>query len=97
MPALTVGTASVDVLPRNPARKTCAFKNVSTTGQLIYLDNTLSGGLTVANAGYPLAAGEGLIFMKEFDGKDILQPWSAIASAAGGVLYYKEMAEQEGV
>lgn len=94
MPSITIGTTPGDVLPRNPSRKTIAFKNVSTTGQIIYLDNSLAEGLTVANAGYPLASGEGLIFMKAFDGKDILQPWAAIASAAGGSLYYKEMAEE---
>ena len=97
MPSMTVGTAPVAVLNRNSMRMSMSVRNASVGGQVIYIDNVTPGGMTVENAGHPLSVGESLNFLLEFDGPDIKGPWSAIASAAGGTLYYKEYAERQGV
>lgn len=97
MPSMTVGTAPVAVLNRNSMRMSMSVRNASVGGQVIYIDNVVPGGMTVANAGHPLSVGESLNFLLEFDGPDIKGPWSAIASAAGATLYFKEYAERQGV
>jgi hypothetical protein len=50
-------------------------------------------GLTMDNAGYILDPGEWLAFSLLIDGKEVKQPWSAIADGAGGTLYYRDMNE----
>lgn len=96
MPSMTVGTAPVAVLNRNSMRMSMSVRNASVGGQVIYIDNVTEGGMTVENAGHPLSVGESLNFLLAFDGPDIKGPWSAVASAAGGTLYYKEYAERQG-
>lgn len=90
MTSETVGTTSVSVVNYNSGRQTVTFTNRSTAGQIIYLDNVRPEGLTTANAGYILSPGSSISFLLEFDGPDIQGPWSAIADAAGGLLYWKE-------
>lgn len=97
MPSVVIGAASALVMNRNAGRMSMTVRNASPGGQIIYIDNVMPGGMTVENAGHPLAVGELLNFILAFDGPDIRGPWSAIASAAGGVLYYKEYAERNGV
>lgn len=97
MPSVTIGTASALVMNRNSGRMSMSVRNTSAAGQIIYIDNVTPGGMTVENAGHPLSVGESLNFILEFDGPDIRGPWSAIASAGGATLYYKEYAERAGV
>lgn len=97
MPSVTIGAAPALVMNRNSRRMSMSVRNASLAGQVIYIDNVAPGGMTVENAGHPLSVGESLNFILEFDGPDIRGPWSAIASAAAGVLYYKEYAERIGV
>lgn len=96
MPSAVIGAASVLVMDRNSRRMSMSVRNASVGGQIIYIDNVTPGGMTIGNAGHPLAVGESLNFLIDFDGPDIRGPWSAIASAAGGVLYYKEYAQRNG-
>lgn len=97
MPSMVVGTAAVLVMNRNSGRKSMSVRNASAGGQVVYIDNVRPEGLTVGNAGHPLSVGESLNFLLEFDGPDIKDPWSGIASAAGAVLYFKEYNEYVGV
>jgi len=97
MSSITVGVAPVAVMNRNSMRMSMSVRNASAGGQIIYVDNVVPGGMTIENAGHPLSVGESLNFLVEFDGLDIKGPWSAIASAAGATLYYKEYAERLGV
>lgn len=97
MPSVVIGADSALVMNRNFGRMSMSVRNASVGGQIIYIDNVTPSGMTVENAGHPLAVGESLNFVLEFDGPDIRGPWSAIASAAGGVLYYKEYAQRSGV
>lgn len=97
MSSITVGTAPVPVVGDNAARQAFSVRNASTAGQVIYVDNVKPDGLTVGNAAHPLSVGESLNFILMFDGPDIKQPWSAIASAGAATLYYKEYNERLGV
>ncbi|RLI83825.1 MAG: hypothetical protein DRP01_08795 [Archaeoglobales archaeon] len=94
MPSATIGTTATKVLERNAERKSLYFRNQSTSGQKIYIDNTTPGGLTTTNAGYVLSTGDTLTFALFFDGEDIESPWSAIADASGATLFYKELSER---
>jgi len=85
-----VGVAPVNTVNYNAGRKTITFTNRSTAGQIIYLDNVRPEGLTTLNAGYILSPGAAISFLLDQDGPDIQGPWSAIADAAGGLLYSKE-------
>lgn len=93
---ITIGTDPLRVVNRNAARKSVTFTNLSAGGQLIYLDNVSPAGLTTGNAGYRLAPGGSISFILFFDGSDILQPFSAIASGAGAVLAFKDLSERGG-
>lgn len=97
MPSVTITTDPSLLVDRNSRRMSFSVRNASVGGQIIYIDNVGPGGMTVENAGHPLSVGESLNFILEFDGPDIRGPWSAIASAAGAVLYFKEYAERNGV
>jgi hypothetical protein len=97
MPSIPVGTAPVPVVGDNAARQAFSVRNASTAGQVIYIDNVKPDGLTTGNAAHPLSVGESLNFILMFDGPDIRQPWSAIASAGAATLYYKEYNERQGV
>jgi hypothetical protein len=77
----------------NAARKNIYIRNDSAAAQIINLDNTEPAGLVAANCGYTLAAGEWLSWNTFLDGKDIKNAWSAIASAAGAIVTFKEMSE----
>ncbi len=94
MPSATIGSTATKVLERNAERKSLYFRNQSTSGQKIYLDNTTPGGLTTSNAGYVLETGDTLTFTLFFDGADIENPWSAVADAANAILFYKELSER---
>jgi len=96
MPSMDVGVVPVAVVGSNSGRKAFSVRNASAAGQLIYIDNVRPGGLTVANAAHPLSVGESLHFLYDFDGPDIKLPWSGIASAAAGTLYFKEYGEHQG-
>ena len=96
MPSQTIGTSSVAVVSASAGRRTITFSNISTSSQVIYLDNTEPSGMSVSSAGYPLAPGEKLSFIFEFDGPDMKLPWSAIADAPGAVLYVKELNDRFG-
>ncbi len=94
MPQVIIGAAAPGAIvgPGAP-RKTIYFRNNSAAAQILFLDNTDPAGLVAANCGYILGAGEWLAFSTLIDGKDIKNPWSAIASAGGAVLVFKEMSE----
>jgi hypothetical protein len=94
MPAVTVGLTPVDIVGRNCKRQGISFKNTSTGGQIIYLARWYASGLIIANAEYPLNPGDGLNFVVPFDGTDTYREWSAVASAAGGTLYWSEEADR---
>jgi len=93
----TIGAASQRVVPPNAGRRTISFTNRSATGQVIYLDDSEPGGLVIGNAGYVLGVGDYLHFGVRQDGYDVKHVWSAIADAAGAVLYVKELSEPEAV
>lgn len=97
MPSMVVGTDPIEVLNRNSGRMSLSVRNASLAGQLVYIDNVIPGGMTIANAGHPLAVGESLNFLLLLDGADIRGPWSAVSDAAGAVLYYKEYSEHREV
>lgn len=97
MPSIPVGTAAVPVVGDNAARKSFSVRNYSAAGQVIFIDNVKPDGLTAGNAAHPLSVGESLNFILMFDGPDIKQPWSAIASAGAATLYFKEYNERLGV
>lgn len=93
MPQVTVGVVPAEFAPANYDRKTITIRNNSAAAQIAYLDNAGPGGLTPTNCGYILAVGEWYSFSTLIDGKDIKRPWSAVGSAAGTVLVFKEMSE----
>jgi hypothetical protein len=93
MPQVIIGVAPGLIVGPGAPRKTIYFRNNSAAAQIVYLDNTDPAGLVAANCGYILFAGEWLAFSTLIDGKDIKNPWSAIASAAGAVVVFKEMSE----
>jgi len=93
MPIMTVGTTALPVLNRNSKRQTCSFGNEGLSN--IYITNSEPGGLVAVIANYRLAPGDVMDLSLLVDGKDILQPWSAISDAAGGILRYAEMAERD--
>lgn len=95
MPSITVGVAAVDVIDRDAKRKTISFFNSSGAGQVIYISKQKADGTTVANSEYPLPPNSGLDFDIGVDGGDIRGSWCAIASAAGGSLYYSSTSERE--
>jgi hypothetical protein len=90
MPSVTVGTTSVTIVNQNSARKTITFTNRSVGGQVITLDNSDPLGLQTTNGGYVIAPGAAIAFLLDWDGPDILGPWSSVADGAGGLLFYKE-------
>jgi hypothetical protein len=93
MPQVIIGVAPGLIVGPNAARKTITIRNNSAAAQIVFIDNTDPAGLVAANCGYILAVGEWLAFSSMIDGKDIKNPWSAIASAAGAVVNFKEMSE----
>jgi hypothetical protein len=94
MPQVIIGAAAPGgIVGSNAKRKTITIRNNSAAAQVVGFDNTDPAGLTLLNCGYIIAAGEWLAFSTFLDGKDIKNPWSAIASAAGAVVVFKEMSE----
>jgi len=93
MPQLPVGVVAVPIVGPAAKRKTFYIRNNSAAAQFVGFDIEGPAGLTLLNCGYILAAGEWLAFSTFIDGKDIKRPWSAIASAAGAVVVFKEMME----
>jgi hypothetical protein len=96
MPSIAVGTSAVGLTGLGPGRRSITIRNASTGGQTVYIDNVPPGGLTTTNAGYQLSPGEFMSWIAFFDGKEIKQPWSAIADGAGGLVYYKELNDTQG-
>lgn len=96
MSKITIGVTSVEVLGANVKRINASFNNQSVAGQKIYFDNVTPDGLTDANAGYVLAAGQSINFILALDGDDIKLPWSFVASAIDAILYFKEMTDYGG-
>jgi hypothetical protein len=93
MPQVIIGAAPGAIVGANAKRKTITIRNNSAAAQIVYVDTEAPAGLVAANCGYVLAAGEWLAFSTLLDGNDIKRPWSAIASAAGAVVVFKEMSE----
>lgn len=93
MAQIVIGTAPVDIRPRNAGRKTITLRNISVAGQIIYFSLQNAQGLAANNADYALTVNEEKTFIEFFDGKDIKNPIAAIASAAGGLLLYGETNE----
>lgn len=93
MPQKTFTTTPNELVSANADRKTITIRNNSAAAQIAYVDTEEPGGLTPLNCGYILAVGEWLSFSTLIDGKDIKRPWSAVGSAAGTVLVFKEMSE----
>lgn len=94
MPQVIIGAAGAGaIVGPNAKRKTITIRNNSAAAQIVGFDNTDPVGLTLVNCGYIIAAGEWLAFSTFLDGKDIKTPWSAIASAAGAIVVFKEMSE----
>lgn len=90
MGSTTIGTAAVAVFSRNPGRLSLTMRNESTGGQKIYFALTDVKGLTTATSDYVLAVGEEKNLTWDTDGEDMRNPVSAIASAAGAILYPAE-------
>ena len=93
----TIGIAPVRLVGSNAGRRTLSLTNRSLAGQVIYISDTEPGGLVIANASFVLGVGDYLHFGKVDDGNDVKHPWSAIATAAGAVLYLGELSEPEAV
>lgn len=97
MGVTTIGTAPSKVSGRNPGRLSLTMRNESTGGQKIYFALRDEKGLTVNEADYVLGVNEEKNFTWDFDGDDMRNPVSAIASAAGASLYAAETSVRRGV
>lgn len=96
MVSVTVGLTPVLILNRNSGRMSVTIRNVSTGGQNIRFWLQDEKGLTLGNADYALLPNEEKTFMNFFDGRDMKNPISAIADAAGGTLLVGETSEYSG-
>lgn len=83
-------------MSRNPGRLSLTMRNNSLAGQIIYFALRDAKGLAIAEADYILNVNEEKNFIWELDGDDMRNPVSAIASAAGAVLYAAETTARRG-
>lgn len=96
MPSITVGATTLDIVDYDAARKTMSFFNASTGGQILYVTKAKQGGIVAGNSEYPIPPNSGLDFDIFNDGLDIQGAWCAVASAAGGILYYASTSTRRG-
>jgi hypothetical protein len=96
MGKITVDDTAKALVGASSTRRGITFSNMSIGSQVIYLGNTEPSGLNSDSAGWPMYPGEKLAFLHKFDGEDMRLPWSAISSAAGGVLYVAETNYRQG-
>lgn len=90
MGSSTIGATASEVFSRNPGRLSLTMRNASTGGQVIYFSLRDAKGSSIANSDYVLSVNEEKNFTWDTDGEDMRNAVSAIASAAGAVLYAAE-------
>ena len=89
MPQETVTTTGIEILPRNPYRRSAIFTNPTTN--IIFIDTIPPNGITTTNAGMRLPGGGSRTISWLDDGPDsVVDQWSAIANTGSNTLVFRE-------
>mgnify|MGYP001566301568 CR=1 FL=1 len=85
----TLSTAGLEILQRNPYRRSLIFHNPSTI--TIWLDRSTANGITITNASIRLPEGAIVAINWLQDGADaVVDQWSAVAVSGTPVLVITE-------
>ncbi len=97
MPQKTVATSGVQLLPRNPFRKSLVFIHIG-TANVVYFDNMAPGTITTSNAGLRTSAGGAIALSVLEDGPEQVQDeWSAIGDAGSQTILVYETVDKKAI